>query len=117
MIIANRVKDFTESVIRDTTRLANAHGAVNLGQGMPDFDPPPEMLEAANRALAGGFNQYAVTWGTAELRKAIAKKCRDFNHIDCDADANLTVCCGATESMIATMLAIVNPGDEVVIFQ
>src|SRR5439155_5715531 len=104
-------------VIRDTTRLAMRHGAVNLGQGMPDFDPPPEMIEAAQKALADGFNQYAVTWGTAGLRQAIAEKCCTFNGIDCDADAHVTVCCGATECMIAAMLAIVNPGDEVVIFQ
>ncbi|MBX7104679.1 MAG: aminotransferase class I/II-fold pyridoxal phosphate-dependent enzyme [Gemmataceae bacterium] len=117
MKLADRVRDFTESVIRETTRLANAHGAVNLGQGMPDFDPPPEMLAAAERALAGGYNQYAVTWGIAPLRQAIAAKAREFNGIDCDPDAHLTVCCGATESMIAAMLAIVDPGDEVVVFQ
>jgi len=117
MHIADRVKDFTESVIRDTTRLAHRHGAVNLGQGMPDFDPPPEMIEAAAKAVRDGFNQYAITWGTPDLRKAIANKARIFNGIECDADANITVCCGATECMIATMMALVNPGDEVVIFQ
>src|SRR4051812_20336239 len=112
-MIANRVKNFTESVIRETSRLAAKHGAVNLGQGMPDFDPPHEMLDAAAKALRDGLNQYAVTWGTSALREAIAEKCRTFNHIDCDADVHLTVCCGATESMIAAMLAMVNPGDEV----
>lgn len=117
MNIADRVKDFTESVIRETTRLANKHGAVNLGQGMPDFDPPQEMIEAATKAVRDGFNQYAITWGTPDLRRAIAAKAKTFNGIDCDADANVTVCCGATECMIATMMAIVNPGDEVVIFQ
>jgi aminotransferase len=117
MPLADRVRDFTESVIRDTTRLANKYGAVNLGQGMPDFDPPSEMVEAAAKAVRDGFNQYAITWGTPELRRAIAAKARAFNGIDCDPDANLTVCCGATECMIATMLALVNPGDEVVIFQ
>jgi aminotransferase len=117
MQLADRVRDFTESVIRETSRLAMKHGAVNLGQGMPDFDPPEEMIEAAKKAVADGFNQYAVTWGTSDLRNAIANKARTFNGIDCDADANITVCCGATECMIATMLAIVNPGDEVVVFQ
>jgi len=117
MPLADRVRDFTESVIRDTTRLANKHNAVNLGQGMPDFDPPAEMVEAAARAVRDGFNQYAITWGTPELRRAIAAKAKSFNGIDCDPDLNLTVCCGATECMIATMLALVNPGDEVIIFQ
>ncbi|MFL5331176.1 MAG: pyridoxal phosphate-dependent aminotransferase [Gemmataceae bacterium] len=117
MRLADRVRDFTESVIRDTSRLAMKHGAVNLGQGMPDFDPPEEMIEAAKQAVSDGFNQYAVTWGTTGLRKAIAAKAQSFNGIDCEADANVTVCCGATECMIAAMLAIVNPGDEVVIFQ
>jgi aminotransferase len=117
MPVADRVRDFTESVIRETTRIAMAHGAVNLGQGMPDFDPPAELLAAAEAALRGGFNQYAVTWGTAELRRAIAAKARAFNGIECDPDAHVTVCCGATECMIAAMLALVNPGDEVVIFQ
>lgn len=117
MHLATRVRDFTESVIRDTTRLANKHIAVNLGQGMPDFDPPAAMIEAAAQAVRDGFNQYAITWGTPELRRAIARKAKAFNGIDCDPDAHLTVCCGATECMIATMLALVNPGDEVVIFQ
>lgn len=117
MQLADRVRDFTESVIRETSRLAMRHGAVNLGQGMPDFDPPPAMIAAAQQAVAAGFNQYAVTWGTADLRQAIAAKAKRFNGIETDADANVTVCCGATECMISAMLAVVNPGDEVVIFQ
>jgi aminotransferase len=117
MLLADRVRDFTESVIRETTRLANKHGAVNLGQGMPDFDPPAEMIAAAADAVRAGFNQYAITWGTPDLRQAIAKKAQAFNGIECDADANITVCCGATECMISTMLALINPGDEVIVFQ
>jgi aminotransferase len=116
-MLADRVSYFTESVIREMTRLANRHAAVNLGQGMPDFDPPPELLEAACRAIKSGYNQYAITWGAPELRRAIVEKARRFNGIECDADENITVCCGATECMMATMLAVVNPGDEVVIFQ
>lgn len=117
-MLAHRVQHFSESVIRETTRLAQRHSAVNLGQGMPDFDPPEEVKEAACRAIRDGFNQYAVTWGTAGLRQAIAAKMRSFNGLDwCDADEHVTVCCGATECMMATMLATIDPGDEVVIFQ
>ena len=116
-MVADRVQYFTESVIREMTRLANRHGAVNLGQGMPDFDPPEELKDAACRAIRDGFNQYAITWGAPPLRQAIAEKAKRFNGIDCDPDDNVTVCCGATECMMAAMLALVNPGDEVVIFQ
>ncbi|MFO0801236.1 MAG: aminotransferase class I/II-fold pyridoxal phosphate-dependent enzyme [Gemmataceae bacterium] len=117
-MLASRVQHFTESVIRETTRLAQRYGAVNLGQGMPDFDPPEEVKEAACRAIRDGFNQYAVTWGIAPLRAAVAEKARTFNGLAwADADEHVTVCCGATECLMATMLALVDPGDEVVIFQ
>jgi aminotransferase len=116
-MLANRVSFFTESVIREMARLANQYGAINLAQGMPDFETPQELKDAAARAVQDGFNQYAITWGTPQLRKAIAEKVRRFNHIECDADENITVCCGATECMIATLLAIVNPGDQVIVFQ
>jgi aspartate/methionine/tyrosine aminotransferase len=115
--VAQRVQYFTESVIREMTRLANQHGAINLGQGMPDFDPPEEVKEAACRAIRDGHNQYSITWGVPELRRAIVKKAQQFNGIVCDADQNVTVCCGATECMMATMMALVDPGDEVIIFQ
>jgi aspartate/methionine/tyrosine aminotransferase len=115
--LAKRVQYFTESVIRETTRLAARHGAINLGQGMPDFDTPGEVKEAACRAIRDGYNQYAITWGAPTLRQAIADKARRFNGIECDPDANVTVCCGATECMMATMMALVDPGDEVIIFQ
>lgn len=117
MALAKRVQYFTESVIREMTRLAARHGAINLGQGMPDFDTPDEVKEAACKAIRDGFNQYAITWGAPPLRQAIAEKAKRFNGIDCDADANITVCCGATECMMATMMALVDPGDEVIIFQ
>jgi aminotransferase len=117
-MLADRVQHFTESVIRETTRLAQRHGAINLGQGLPEFDPPDEVKEAACRAIRDGFNQYAVTWGIAPLRQAIAAKMRAFNGLDwVDADEHITVCCGATECMMATMLAIIDPGDEVIVFQ
>lgn len=117
MPLAKRVQYFTESVIREMTRLANAHGAINLGQGMPDFDTPEVVKEAACKAIRDGFNQYAITWGAPPLRKAIAEKAASFNGIPCDPDKNITVCCGATECMMATMMALVDPGDEVIIFQ
>lgn len=117
-MLASRVQHFSESVIRETSRIAQRYGAINLGQGMPDFDPPEEIKEAACRAIRDGFNQYAVTWGIAPLRQAIAAKMRAFNGLPwADADEHVTVCCGATECMMATMLALIDPGDEVVIFQ
>lgn len=114
---ADRVQFFTESVIREMTRLAAQYDALNLGQGMPDFETPQEIKDAACKAIQEGINQYAITWGAPVLRKAIAAKARSFNGIDCDPDANVTVCCGATECMMAAMLALINPGDEVIVFQ
>jgi aminotransferase len=116
-MLSKRVQYFSESVIREMTRLAQQYGAINLGQGMPDFDAPAEVKDAACRAIQEGFNQYAITWGAPSLRKAIAEKARRFNGIECNPEANITVCCGATECMMATMLALIDPGDEVVIFQ
>ena len=116
--LATRVTYFSESVIREMTRLANRYGAINLAQGMPDFETPQELKDAACRAIQEGYNQYAVTWGAPVLREAIATKAREFNGIrECDPDKHVTVCCGATECMMAAVLAVVNPGEEVVIFQ
>ncbi len=114
---AARVGVFTESVIREMTRLAMEHGAINLAQGFPDFPAPAELCEAAARALAEGHNQYAITWGSPRLRQALAEKVRWFNGIRADPERNITVTCGATEAMMATMLATVNPGDEVIVFE
>jgi aspartate/methionine/tyrosine aminotransferase len=116
-MVARRVQHFTESVIREMTRLSQQHGAINLAQGMPDFEPPQEVKDAACKAIRDGYNQYAITWGAPALRQAIAAKARRYNGIDCDPDGHVTVCCGATECMIATFLALVDPGDEVVVFQ
>ncbi|HEV2356672.1 MAG TPA: aminotransferase class I/II-fold pyridoxal phosphate-dependent enzyme [bacterium] len=117
ILTAARVGVFTESVIREMTRLAMEHGAVNLAQGFPDFPAPAELLAAGAKALADGHNQYAVTWGAPRLRQAIAEKARWFNGIDADPDRHITVTCGATEAMMATMLATINPGDEVIVFE
>ncbi len=114
---ASRVGVFTESVIREMTRLAAEHGSINLAQGFPDFPAPGELIEAAARALRGGFNQYAITWGAPNFRQALAEKVRWFNGIVADPERHITVTCGATEAMMATLLATVNPGEEVIVFE
>src|SRR6185295_14358984 len=117
-MLAQRVTYFSESVIREMTRLANRHNAINLAQGMPDFETPQEVKDAACRAIQDGHNQYAITWGAPILRLAIAHKAKHFNGIDgVDPDKHITVCCGATECMMAAMLSVVDPGDEVIVFQ
>jgi aminotransferase len=108
---------FTESVIREMTRLANAHGAVNLSQGFPDFPAPEAIKRAACDAILGDINQYAVTWGAKPLREAIAREFTRRYGVPVNPDTQITVCCGSTEAMMATMLAIVDPGDEVVVFE
>ncbi len=108
---------FTESVIRMMTRVCNQHGGINLAQGFPDWDAPVELVEAAVRALRDGWNQYAVTFGQPRLRRAIAAKTESYNGFSVDPDTEVTVVCGATEGMIATLKALINPGDEVVIFE
>jgi len=115
--ISERVQGFTESVIREMTRVVSQLGGVNLAQGMPNFPPPKELLEAAHRAIDGDFHQYAITWGTPGLRRAIADKYQKFYGMDVDPERHVTVCCGATETMLSTLLAVLNPGDEVVIFE
>ena len=114
---AARVGVFTESVIREMTRLAAEHGGINLAQGFPDFPAPPELCEAAARAMRDGHNQYAITWGAPAFRQALAEKVRWANGITVDPDRNITVTCGATEAMMATLLAVVNPGEEVIVFE
>jgi len=108
---------FTESVIREMTRISNARGGINLAQGFPDFDPPAAIRQAAIDAIQQGWNQYAVTFGEADLREAIAAKALEYNQIECNPHTDVTVTCGATEAMIATLKALVNPGDEIIIFE
>lgn len=114
---ADRVRYFTESVIREMTRWAHQFGAINLAQGFPDFPAPEPLKEAAVRAIQEDYNQYAITWGSPRLREAIAEKYRRFYEMEVDPERHITVCCGATECMIATLLALLNPGDEVIIFE
>lgn len=109
---------FTESVIREMTRISKRHpGSINLAQGFPDFSAPVEIKQAAVAAIQADINQYAITWGSKNLRDAIVEKVKTYNKLDLDPERNVTVTCGATEAMMATMKAIINPGDEVVIFE
>ncbi len=114
---SQRTSQFTESVIREMTRLAVEHDAVNLAQGFPDFGAPDEIKRAAQDAIAADFNQYAITWGAKAFRDAIAAKYLKWYGMDYDPEREITVCCGATEGMIAALLAVTNPGDEIIIFE
>ena len=115
--VSGRVAHFTESVIREMTRQALLHGAVNLSQGFPDFPAPAEIKRAAQEAIAADVNQYAITWGAKNLRDAIARQMLLWQGIQVDPQREITVCCGSTETMISTLLAVCNTGDEVVIFE
>jgi aspartate/methionine/tyrosine aminotransferase len=115
--LSDKVELFTESVIREMTRQAMLHGAVNLAQGFPDFPAPAEIKRAAQEAVAADVNQYAITWGAKSLRNAIARQMQESQSIPVDPETQITVCCGSTEAMISTLLAVCNKGDEVVIFE
>jgi aminotransferase len=114
---SRRTSTFTESVIREMTRVANQHGAINLAQGFPDFPMPEPMKDAACAAIHGDVNQYAITWGSPPLRLGIAEKYRRWYDLSVDPDREVTVTCGATEAMAATFLALIDPGDEVIVFE
>ena len=113
---SKRTSVFGESVIRRMTRVANAHGAINLSQGFPDFDPPEALLKAAERAARHGPHQYAVTWGAPNFRQALARKQSRFMGLPLDPDAHFVVTCGSTEAMMAAMMTACNPGDKVIVF-
>ena len=116
--VSERAAGFTESVIREMTRLCLEHGGINLAQGVPDFACPPELKEAAKQAIDDDLNQYAITWGAKDFRDAIAAKtARTYPGWTVDPERHLTVTCGSTEAMIASCLALLDPGDEVVIFE
>ena len=115
--LSDKVEHFTESVIRDMTRQALLHGAVNLAQGFPDFPAPDEIKRAAQQAIAADVNQYAITWGSKNLRQAIARQMQQWQGISVDPETQITVCCGSTEAMISTLLAVCNRGDEVVVLE
>ena len=115
MHTARRTHGFTESVIRGMTRLANQYGAINLAQGFPNFPCPDVLKEAAARAIRDDVNQYAITWGAKRLRDALARKYADWYGMTVDPETEITVTCGATEAMAAALLALVDPGDEVIV--
>lgn len=115
--LARITETFTESVIREMTRICDDLGGYNLSQGFPDFESPKAIKLAAIKAIAEDYNQYPVTFGEPELREAVARKAGSYNKIQCDADTMVTVTCGATEAMIATLKAIINPGDEIIVFE
>jgi aminotransferase len=114
---SNRAQKFTESVIREMTRVCLKHQGVNLAQGFPDFPAPAEIKEAAVRAIRSDINQYAITWGAPNLRQAIAEKFAWYNGVAIDPEKEITVCCGSTEAMISSLMAIVNSGEEVIVFE
>ena len=114
---SKKATQFTESVIREMTRLNQQYGGVNLSQGFPDFPAPDVVQEAACAAIRSDVNQYAVTWGARALREAIAREFTRRHGLPVVADSQVTVCCGATEAMMATMMGVIDPGDEVVIFE
>lgn len=114
---ARRTDELVESTIRGLTVYAASRGALNLGQGSPDIAPPAEVVEAAHQALRDGVHQYVPTWGLPALRQGIADKMRRFYALDYDPDSETTVTCGVTEAVIAALMAVANPGDEVVILE
>ncbi|MGI8470240.1 MAG: aminotransferase class I/II-fold pyridoxal phosphate-dependent enzyme, partial [Pyrinomonadaceae bacterium] len=115
--ISKKAGSFTESVIREMTREALKYGAVNLGQGFPDFAAPEDIKQKAMQAIADDYNQYAITWGVKSFRDAISAKTKWFLGLDVDPETEITVTCGSTEGMIAGMMATVDAGEEVVVFE
>ena len=115
--LSDKSARFTESVIRGMTQLCLHYDAINLSQGTPAYQPPPEVKAAAIEAIQEGYNQYSITWGAPAFREAIAQKMTTFNCIPTDPDRNVTVTCGSTEGMLSSLLAVINPGDEIIIFE
>ncbi len=113
---AARLNHFTESVIREMTRVARQHESVNLAQGFPDFDPPPELVDAAAKAIQEDHHQYSITWGALRFRQALARKQSRFMGLALEPDKHITVTCGSTEAMMASLMAVCDPGDKVIIF-
>jgi aspartate/methionine/tyrosine aminotransferase len=112
-----KARGFVESVIREMTRVCLEHKGINLSQGFPDFPAPEEIKDAAVRAIREDYNQYSITWGTPNLRRAIADRFAAYNGVRVDPEREITVCCGSTEGMIASLIAMVDPGEEVIVFE
>src|SRR5256712_9643741 len=115
--ISSKAAQFTESVIREMTRLALEHDAINLSQGFPDFPAPDVLKKAAADAIFADINQYAITWGAKNFRDALVYKTKKFMGIEIDPEREITVSCGSTEAMIDVLLAVIDPGDEVIVFE
>ena len=115
--LATRTEGFTESVIREMTRLCATHGGINLAQGFPDFPAPDRLKDAAKKAIDADINQYAITWGSKTLRDGLAASYAELYGMTVDPETMVTVTCGSTEAMVSTLLAIVDPGDVVVVFE
>lgn len=115
--VSRKVSRFTESVIREMSRQATLYGAVNLSQGFPDFPAPADVKRAACEAIEADINQYSVTWGAKRFREAIAAKTKWHLGLEVDPDREVVVTCGSTEAMIATMMAVIDPGEEVIVFE
>ena len=113
--VSRRMDLFVKSVINEMTRLANEYDAINLAQGFPDFSAPEEIKKAGKAAIDEDYNQYEIPFGSKELREALSEKLRTFNRIDADPERNITVTCGATEAVADAVLALTDPGDEVIV--
>ncbi|PAW76520.1 MAG: aminotransferase [Verrucomicrobia bacterium Tous-C9LFEB] len=113
---AQRLQVFTESVIREMTRIANRHQAINLAQGFPDFDPPAVLLDALTTAIRGPHHQYAITWGAPRFRNALARKHSHFSGLSIDPEKHIVTTCGSTEAMMVSMMTACDPGDKVIVF-
>jgi aminotransferase len=113
---SRRTSVFTESLIREMTRVAQRHGAINLSQGFPDFDPPAALVQAAKDAMDAGKHQYAITWGSPEIRSALAAKLNRFMGMSVDPESDLVVTCGGTEAMMVAMMTVADPGDRIGLF-
>ncbi|MGC8810900.1 MAG: aminotransferase class I/II-fold pyridoxal phosphate-dependent enzyme, partial [bacterium] len=114
---AQRTVSFQESVIRKMTRVCQQYGGINLAQGFPEKEPPPEVIQEALHAIQNGNNQYSITWGQKALREAVAQKVQKFNGINADPEREVTITCGSSEGLIASLLGLVNPGEKVIIFE
>jgi aminotransferase len=115
LAVSTKLKSFTESVIREMTQLSDQYGAINLSQGMPDFDPSPKLIEAAVEAIRRGSNQYSTTWGHGGLREAVANRVKEYNGIEANPEKNITITCGSTEALAAAVFGLTNPGDRIII--
>jgi aspartate/methionine/tyrosine aminotransferase len=115
--VAKRTESFQESVIRKMTRVCQQYKGINLAQGFPEKDPPEEVVKEALRAIEQGNNQYSITWGLPALREAVAGKVSRFAGLKPDPEREVTITCGSSEAIVASLMALVNPGEKVIVFE